>query len=135
VNITADTNLLARAAIGDDDVQTARAEAELASADLVAVTIPALCELVWVMSRGYKISFERISQSIRGLLDTTNVIVNIPATEAGLAHMERGGDFADGVIAYEGNLLGGQIFVSFDKRAVRLVNARGGQARPPKSLP
>jgi len=54
VKITADTNLLARAAIGDDDSQTARAQAELASADLVAITLPVLCELVWVMSHGYK---------------------------------------------------------------------------------
>jgi predicted nucleic-acid-binding protein len=134
VKITADTNLLARAAIGDDDSQTARASAELASADLVAITMPALCELVWVMSQGYKLSSKRISESIRGLLDTTNVILDIPATEAGLAQMEGGGDFADGVIAYQGNLLGGQVFVSFDERAVRLVNARGGQARLPTSL-
>jgi predicted nucleic-acid-binding protein len=135
VNITADANLLARAAIGDDDVQTARAEAELAAADLVAVTLPALCELVWVMSHGYKLSSRRITESIRGLIDTTNVVLNIPATEAGLALMEKGGDFADGVIAYEGSLLGGHVFVSFDKRAVRLISARGGQAKLLSALP
>ena len=135
MNITADTNLLARAAIGDDDVQTARAEAELAAADLVAVTLPVLCELVWVMSHGYKLSSRRISESIRGLIDTTNVVLNIPATEAGLAHLESGGDFADGVIAYEGSLLGGQVFVSFDRRAVRLIEAQGREARVPASLP
>jgi predicted nucleic-acid-binding protein len=135
VNITADTNLLARAAIGDDDVQTARAQAELAAADLVAITLPALCELVWVMSHGYKLSSARISESIRGLIDTANAILNVPATEAGLAQTERGGDFADGVIAYEGNLLGGQVFVSFDKRAVKLILAQGGQARLPSALP
>ena len=87
------------------------------------------------MSHGYKLSSARISESIRGLIDTKNIILNIPATEAGLAQMERGGDFADGVIAYEGSLLGGKVFVSFDKRAVRLILAQGGQARLPAALP
>ena len=135
MKITADTNLLARAAIGDDDSQTARAQAELASADLVAITLPVLCELVWVMSHGYKLSSARISSSIRGLIDTANVVLDVSTTEAGLAHMERGGDFADGVIAHEGGLLGGHVFVSFDKRAVKLVSAHGGQARLPSVLP
>jgi predicted nucleic-acid-binding protein len=83
VNITADTNLLARAAIGDDDVQTARAQAELAAADLVAITLPALCELVWVMSHGYKLSSARISESIRGLIDTANAILNVQLPKLG----------------------------------------------------
>ena len=129
MNITADTNLLARAAIGDDLIQAAAAEAELATADLVAVTVPALCELVWVMSQGYEMNSARISESIRGLLDTTNVIANAPEVEAGLAFLDAGGDFADGVIAYEGDLLGGETFVSFDRKAVRLIQEQGGRAR------
>ena len=40
-----------------------------------------------------------------------------------------GGDFADGVIAYEGNWLGGETFVSFDKKAVALLTAQGQSAR------
>jgi predicted nucleic-acid-binding protein len=135
VKITADTNLLARAAVEDDDSQTARAQAELAAADLVAITLPALCELVWVMSHGYKLSSARISDSIKDLIDTTNVVLDFSAVEAGLAHMKRGGDFADGVIAHEGALLGGQVFVSFDKRAVKLISAQGRQARVPSALP
>jgi predicted nucleic-acid-binding protein len=131
VRITADTNLLARAAIGDDDTQTDRANAELKAADLVAVTLPALCELVWVMSHGYKLSPTRISESIQGLIDTKNVVLDHSATEAGLAQMKAGGDFADGVIAHEGGLLGGEVFVSFDKRAVKTILAQGGRARLP----
>lgn len=42
--------------------------------------------------------------------------MNRSAVEAGLAVLEAGGDFADGIIAYEGNWLGGETFVSFDKR-------------------
>jgi predicted nucleic-acid-binding protein len=39
------------------------------------------------------------------------------------------GDFADGVIAYEGAWLGGETFVSFDKKAVALLKAQGQTAR------
>jgi predicted nucleic-acid-binding protein len=58
-----------------------------------------------------------------------NVVVNRPATEAGLAMLEAGGDFADGVIAYEGRWLGADTFTSFDKKAVRLIEAQGKSAR------
>lgn len=55
--------------------------------------------------------------------------MNRPAVEAGLAILELGGDFADGVIAYEGNWLGGKTFVSFDKKAVALLKAQGQSMR------
>jgi predicted nucleic-acid-binding protein len=51
--------------------------------------------------------------------------------EAGLALLDAGGDFADGVIAHEGYWLGAETFVSFDKKAVKLVEASGGMARLP----
>ncbi len=53
----------------------------------------------------------------------------LPAAEVGLAVLDAGGDFADGVIAYAGRWLGGEIFVSFDKEAVSLIAAQGQQAR------
>jgi predicted nucleic-acid-binding protein len=43
--------------------------------------------------------------------------------------LDAGGDFADGVIAHEGNWLGADTFVSFDKKAVRLIEAQGKSAR------
>ena len=48
--------------------------------------------------------------------------------EAGLEILEAGGDFADGVIAYEGRWLGGEAFVSFDAKAVNLLERRGRSA-------
>ncbi len=36
-----------------------------------------------------------------------------------------GGDFADGLIAYEGNWLGGESFVSCDKKGMTLLNDQG----------
>jgi len=43
--------------------------------------------------------------------------------------LNAGGDFADGVIAYKGSWLGAETFVSFDRKAVKLVEAQGEAAR------
>ena len=42
-------------------------------------------------------------------------------TEARLSILATGEDFADGVIPHEGNWLGGESFVFFDKKAVALL--------------
>jgi predicted nucleic-acid-binding protein len=120
VKITVDTNVLVRAAVQDDREQARQAAAALIDADLVAVPLPVLCEFVWVLRRGYKRSVVDIAKAIRHLMDSANVVMNRPAVEAGLAVLEAGGDFADGIIAYEGSWLGGDEFVSFDHRAVEI---------------
>jgi predicted nucleic-acid-binding protein len=127
VKITADTNVLVRILTGDDERQSRIAQNTLARADMVAVTIPALCELVWVLAQGYKIDVAEIAAAIRGLINSANVVVSRPAAEAGLVLLEAGGDFADGVIAFEGSQLGAETFVSFDKKAVGLL-AKSGEA-------
>ena len=129
MKVTADTNVLVRAMTGDDKRQSKNAQAALAKADLVALALPALCELVWVLSQGYKIPSGEIAEAIRRLMNGANVVVNRPAAEAGLAMLDAGGDFADGVIAYEGSWLGADTFISFDKQAVKLMQAHGGSVR------
>ncbi len=131
MKITVDTNVLVRAIMGDDKRQSKIAQRELETAEVVALTLPALCEFVWVLSQGYKVPSAEIAAAIRGLVNGDNVIMNRRAAEAGLALLDAGGDFADGVIAYEGNWLGGETFVSFDKRAVKLLASRGESARLP----
>jgi predicted nucleic-acid-binding protein len=131
MRITADTNVLVRAITGDHPQQSRLAQRELAKADTVAVAIPALCELVWVLSQGYKVAAGDIAVTIRRLMNGENVVMNRPAAEAGLAALDAGGDFADGVIAYEGSWLGAECFVSFDRQAVRLMKAIGENARVP----
>jgi predicted nucleic-acid-binding protein len=128
VKITADTNLLVRAVTEDEPRQSKAAQTILRKADIVALTIPVLCELAWVLSRGYKTSASDIAEAIRRLAGGANVVVNRPALEAGLAMVDTGGDFADGVIAYEGNWLGADAFISFDKKAVKLLEAQGLRA-------
>jgi predicted nucleic-acid-binding protein len=125
MKIIADTNLLLRAVVGDDARQGRAAIRAMKQAEAVVVSQHALCELVWVLDRSYGVLRADIAATIRQLRDTKNVVLDTPALEAGLAVLEAGGDFADGVIAYEGTWLGGETFVSFDKKAVTLLSSQG----------
>jgi len=128
MKITADTNVLLRAAVHDDPHQARQAAKVLQQAELVAVPVPVLCEFVWVLRRGYKKSIPDISDAIRRLMQSANVVMNRPAIEAGLSVLDAGGDFADGVIAYEGDWLGAEEFVSFDSKAVSVLRSQGCRA-------
>lgn len=129
MKITADTNVLIRAAVQDDPRQARLAARILRESDLVAVPVPVLCEFVWVLRRGYKKSVSDVAGAIHQLMNSANVVMNRPAVEAGLVVLQGGGDFADGVIAYEGNWLGADEFVSFDSKAVSVLQSNGTQAR------
>ena len=129
MKVTADSNVLIRAAVQDDLHQARRAAKILAEADLIAVPVPVLCEFVWVLRRGYRRSAADVSDAIRRLMRSVNVSMNRPAVEAGLSALDAGGDFADGIIAYEGEWLGAEEFVSFDSKAVSLLQAQGSRAR------
>ena len=129
MNLTADTNVLIRAAVQDDLQQAQRASKILGEADEIAVPVAVLCEFVWVLRRGYKKSTEDIAEAIRRLMKSANVAMDRMAVEAGLSVLSAGGDFADGVIAYEGEWLGAEEFVSFDEQAVLLLRSQGRRAR------
>jgi predicted nucleic-acid-binding protein len=127
MRITADTNVLVRAVTEDHEDQSSAAQTALKKAELVAIPISALCELVWVLSQGYKIRAADIAEAIRRLMNGANVVVNRPAVEAGLILLDAGGDFADGVIAFEGRRLGGEVFASFDRQGVQLLADTGSE--------
>lgn len=128
MKITADTNVLLRVVMGDDEAQALAAIEAMENASLVAISVHSLCELAWVLRGRYAVPGEEVATTIRGLIETANVAVNRPAVDAGLAVLDAGGDFADGVIAFDGQWLGGETFVSFDKKAVRLLEGQGAIA-------
>jgi predicted nucleic-acid-binding protein len=123
--LTPDTNVLVRVIVRDEPRQARAAERTLREASGIAVPLPCLCELAWVLRSGYRLSREEVGEVIRKLLNTAKVETNRAAVEAGLAMLEAGGDFADGVIAYEGMWLGAEDFVSFDRQAVTLLRQQG----------
>ncbi len=129
MKITVDTNVLVRAAVQDDPNQSRQAARLLQQSLLVAVPVPVVCEFVWVLRRGYKKTLPEIADAIRRLMRSANVVMNRPAIEAGLLALDAGGEFADGAIAYEGTWLGAEEFVSFDSKAVSLLQSQGAKAR------
>lgn len=130
MRISVDTNILVRAVVRDDKRQAEIAARLLRQAELIAIAVPCLCEFVWVLRRVYGFAPSDISAAIRALLLAENVETNRPAAEQGLAVFETGGDFADGAIAHEGRWLGGEEFVSFDRKAVEILKTLGEPARP-----
>jgi len=129
VKLTADTNLLVRHAVRDDERQAEAADVILRRAELVAIPTPALCEFVWVLRRSYGFPAGAVVSALRRLLSIAVVRVDRVATDAGIAALEAGGDFADACIAAEGRRMGGIVFTSFDRRAVAAVKAAGGEAQ------
>lgn len=129
MKIAVDTNVLVRAAVRDDPEQTDVAIREMSRAEMIALALPSLCEFAWVLRSVYGFRPSDVANAIRKLLAAENVEVNRPAVEAGLAILDAGGDFADGVIAYEGQWLGADAFVSFDAKAVEMLKEQGVAAR------
>jgi len=128
VKVTVDTNVLVRAVVRDHEKQSRAAIRVLRDADVIAVPLPVLCELVWVLRRVYGIAAPEVATTLEALVQAANVTVNRVAVESGLEVLRAGGDFADGLIAFEGQQLGGETFVSFDKQAVSLIAGKGQPA-------
>lgn len=118
LKISVDTNVLVRLIVRDSEQQAAAALKLIESAELIAISLPCLCEVVWVLRSVYNLPSSNIAESIQALQQTTNVAMDYAAVEIGLGMMKEGGDFADAVIAFDSARLGGQTFVTFDRRAV-----------------
>ncbi len=129
MKIGVDTNVLVRALTDDDPAQAALAKDAMAASETIAVSTVALCELVWVLKRGYGLSDPAIKAALKAIMTTAAVSIDRPAVEAGFAVFDAGGDFADGVIAHQARALGGETFVSFDRRAVAALTSVGVAAR------
>jgi predicted nucleic-acid-binding protein len=129
MKVIADTNVLVRIAVRDDVRQARVAFRTLKGATTVAVGLACLCEFVWAVKGVYGFSASEAAVAIRRLIHAKNVEVNRPAVKAGLAMLDAGGDFADGIIAAEGRWMGGETFVSFDRKAITKLAAQHHSAR------
>jgi predicted nucleic-acid-binding protein len=131
MRITVDTNVLVRIAVLDDLDQARAAARLLVEAQLVIVTVACLCEFAWVLGRSYKFACEDIAEAIRSVVEKPAVKVDRLAVAAGLSMLDLGGDFADGAIACEGRLAGGEVFMTFDKQAMRKLVSLGNAVDSP----
>jgi predicted nucleic-acid-binding protein len=129
MKIIADTNVLLRALLNDDAVQSRASRHALRSADQIVISRHAFCEMVWVLRQRYRMPRAEIMRAVLGYLEAVNVVTDTAAVQAGLEAIKAGADFADGVIDYEGRWLGGETFVSFDEKAVTALEKQGLKVR------
>jgi predicted nucleic-acid-binding protein len=129
MKVTVDTNVLLRTIVADDPEQAELAQRLFAEADVIVVGLQTLAELVWVLRGSYGVARDDLVTAIRTISQTEKIVLDRLGVEAGLACLEAGGDFADGVVAWEGAQRGGEVFVSFDKKAVATLTRLGRAAR------
>jgi predicted nucleic-acid-binding protein len=127
--LAADTNLLVRIVTKDDPDQSRIAFSLLSSAEHIVVSLPCLCEFVWVLRAVYGFNSGELEMAVRSVTDPGNVVTDRAAVDAGLRVQAAGGDFADGVLASIGTEMGAEAFVSFDRKAIALLNHLGIAAR------
>lgn len=121
MRITPDTNVLVRIVVLDDPRQAEAAIEIIERADVIALPTITLCELVWVLEAFYEMRRADVIEAVEGFVSRSNVEVDRAAVEFGLRVYADGAGFADGIVAYEGARLGGSMFVSFDRKAVRTL--------------
>ena len=129
MRISVDTNVVVRLLTADDEKQERLASAALDEAEAVVLTTPMLCELVWVLRRGYRKSAGETAVVVRRLTERENSVCDRAVVEAGLRTLDAGGDFVDGVISFEGRRAGAAAFVTFDQQAARILLDQGEPAQ------
>ena len=130
MNIIADTNLLVRFFIQDDEIQFEKVSNIFEKSRKIIIPTNTLCELVWVLSYSYKLNRKDIVEIINALSNTDNVIIRQSEVDFGIKMLEKNGDFADGINAFLGiEMAFGEpvSFVSFDKKAVKILKELGIQ--------
>ena len=129
MSLTIDANVLVRIIVEDNVEEALVARNQVADAQSVIVPLVALCETLWVLNSIYKLRRPERVSVVKELLRTRKIVLDRPAVEAGLVVLEAGGDFADGVIAFDGARLGGETFVTFDRCAADLLRKSGHDCR------
>lgn len=110
-----DSNVLIRLLLRDDEAQYARARDTIINQDHVAVSLPVLCETYWVLTRAAKLPRDTAAEAIAVALTSFQIIHDRQAVAAGFALVRKGGDFADGIIAYQAQEAGASVLYTFDK--------------------
>lgn len=127
MNVIADTNVLVRFLVADDEEQCRAAARLLEKAAEIIIPTHVFCELAWVLLSAYKHRPSQVRARIADILNSHKVAARDDEVQAGLRMLDQGGDFADGVNAYCGRIMarGPSTFASFDRQAVRLLTGQG----------
>jgi predicted nucleic-acid-binding protein len=122
-----DTNILLRAALDDDPVQSLAAQSLLSGLNAGRpgfINIPVLMEFFWVLRSRYKLPKAKLASAIRELVEAEHLeFEELQTVATALAAYEAGqAEFADIVIALRNQELGVESTFTFDKRAAARVS-------------
>jgi len=124
--IAADTNVLVRLLVEDDEKEAAAVRELVAAAkehqEPVLVTAPVLCELEWVLESAYDASRKDIAKAVQAFLDDAVFVVDgRDAVVEALAHYrETAADFSDCLIVATARRAGARTIATFDRRLRRV---------------
>lgn len=121
-----DTNILLRATLDDDPVQSAAAQRlmrELGADKPGFVNIPVLMEFFWVLRSRYRLPQPRLAAIVRALLESEHIEFEAleVAGKALTAYEGGNADFADTIIALRNRELGAHDTLTFDGYAAKSV--------------
>jgi predicted nucleic-acid-binding protein len=123
-----DTNVLIRYFTQDDPVQSPAASEvieSLTELDRGFVSIVALVEMSWVLTRAYQVDDPTLVAIITNLLGADEITVERPeAVRAAVTKLESGAQFADAVITELCREAGCDTTLTFDRRASERAGMR-----------
>lgn len=114
MKIAVASDVLVCAVLRENEDRAIQAERVLRKAELLAVSTPALCEFVSTLQRDHGLEASDVAKAVRSLVNAEKVMADRPVIAAGLALLEAGGTFSEGVVAFESGRLGANNFVSFE---------------------
>lgn len=124
-----DTNVLVRFLTGDDPAQALRAKAVMERCTPQEpgwISVIVLCEIVWVLLRGYRYSREQVAGVVARLLRTAEFEIEDSdlARQALERFTKEGFDFADALIGLRNERSGAPQTYTFDQAAAGMPQFR-----------
>lgn len=123
-----DTNILLRATLDDDPIQSPLARELLSSLGERRrgfVNIPVLVEFFWVLRSRYRLPHERLARMMRELLEVQHLEFEALETvgKAVAIYESRAADFPAAVIAMRNREFGTDTTFTFDRNAARALSS------------
>lgn len=120
--VVIDTNVIVRYLLNDNAQQNAIATQYLDNSEITCVLpVMTFCEIDWVLRKKLKIPRLDVINFFERLTKKPNVVFDKYLFEIGLYFLKNGGDFADGVIAYQATQFDNAKLLTFDKKSQKLA--------------
>lgn len=119
-----DTNFLLRFLLADDPEQSPIALSYFVNRNhTLIIDNIVLCEAVWVMKKRSKLSNAMIIKILQGLTIEPHIKIDKEKLNQGIEFLQKDGDFADGLIAYQVVTYDNATLLTFDKKAQTIAQS------------